>query len=181
MRVWTCCGQVLRPFPIGCQLWLKLMTEADFFVSDWTLLGRLKIGCSHDWFFSAMIQLVPTNNLVPKSRTGPKKWFKPFLGDLNLEAYIMYNVWWWESPIGIKRLNLWIWVWKCSICLSLVMFGFFIHFRAVVDAQSVKKTNFCFYVFLWAKNQYGWHGEIWVWLYKWLYSSEMVDICWWEY
>ncbi len=29
-----------------------------------------------------------------------------FLGDLNLEPYIMYNVWWQKSPIGIKRLNL---------------------------------------------------------------------------
>ncbi len=34
-----------------------------------------------------------------------------FLGDLNLEAYIM-----------------WTGVWKCSICSILVMFGFFIHF-----------------------------------------------------
>ncbi len=57
------------------------------------------------------------------------------------------------------------------------MFGLFIHFGAVIDALSVKRTNFCFYVFLWPKNQYGQHGEIWVWLYKWLYSSEMVDIC----
>ncbi len=54
---------------------------------------------------------------------------------------------------------------------------FFVHFQAVVDAQSVKRTKFCFYIFLQAKNQYGRHGEIWVWLYKWLYSSETVDIC----
>ncbi len=27
-----------------------------------------------------------------------------------------------------------------------------IHFWAVVDAQSVKRTNFCFYVFSWPKN-----------------------------
>ncbi len=57
------------------------------------------------------------------------------------------------------------------------MFGFFIHFQAVVDAQSVKRTNFWFYMFLQPKKQYGWHGEIWVWLYKWLYNSEMVNIC----
>ncbi len=47
-----------------------------------------------------------------------------------------------------------------SICSILVMFGFFVHFQAVVDAQSVKRTNFCFYIFLQAKNQYGRHGEI---------------------
>ncbi len=66
---------------------------------------------------------------------------------------------------------------KVFYLFNLVMFGFFIHFRAVVDARSVKRTNFCFYVFLRAKNQYGQHGEIWVWLYKWLYSLETVDIC----
>ncbi len=66
---------------------------------------------------------------------------------------------------------------KCSICSILVMFGFFHHFWAVVDAQSVKRTNFYLYIFLRPKNQYGQHGEIWVWLYKLLYSSEMVDIC----
>ncbi len=57
------------------------------------------------------------------------------------------------------------------------MFGFFIHVRDVVDSQSVKRTNFCFYMFSWPKKQYGYHGEIWVWLYKWLCSSETVDIC----
>ncbi len=49
---------------------------------------------------------------------------KRFLGDLNLVPYIMYNAWWWESPVGIKRLNLRMRVWKCSIYLILVMFGF---------------------------------------------------------
>ncbi len=32
------------------------------------------------------------------------------------------------------------------------MFGFFIHFWAVVNARSAKRTNFCFYVFLWPKT-----------------------------
>ena len=32
------------------------------------------------------------------------------------------------------------------------MFDFFIHFQGVVDAQSVKRTNFCFYVFLQQKK-----------------------------
>ena len=60
------------------------------------------------------------------------------------------------------------------------MFGFFIHFWAVVYAQSVKKNEFFwFYGFLQPKkNQYGQHGEIGVWLYKWLYSLEIVDLCW---
>ncbi len=84
-------------------------------------------------------------------------WTQLFLGDLN---HTLYNVWWWKSPVGIKRLNVWTRVWKCSICLILVMFGFFVHFWAVVDAWSVKGINFCFYVFLRPKNQYGWHGEI---------------------
>ncbi len=101
-----------------------------------------------------------------------------FLGDLNLT---LDNVWWWKSPTGIKRQNVWTRVWKYSICSILVMFGFFIHFWAVVDAQSVKRTNFWFYVFLQPKNQYGQHGKIGVWLYKWLKSSEMVDIYWSKY
>ena len=53
-----------------------------------------------------------------------------FLGDLN---HTLYNVWWWNSPTGIKRQNVWKRVWKYSICLILVMFGFFILW-AVVDA-----------------------------------------------
>ncbi len=101
-----------------------------------------------------------------------------FLGDLN---HKFYNVWWWKSPVGIKRQNVWTQVWKCSICSIFVMFGLFIHFQAVVDAWSVNRTNFWFCVFLWPKNQYGWHCEIWVWLYKWLKSSEMVHICWRKY
>ncbi len=108
----------------------------------------------------------------------PRGRVRKFLGDLN---HTLYNVWWWKSPVGIKRQNVWMRVWKCSICLILVMFCFFIHSRAVVDARSVKRTNFWFYMFLQPKNQYGWHGEIWVWLYNWLYSSEKVDICYRKY
>ena len=52
-----------------------------------------------------------------------------------------------KSPVGIKRQNVWMQVWKCSICSILVMFGFFIHFQAVVDAWSVKRTNFVFTYF----------------------------------
>ncbi len=72
-----------------------------------------------------------------------------FLGDLN---NTLYDVWWWKSPIGIKRQNVWTQVWKCSICSILVMFGFFIHFQAVFDAQSVKRTNFCFDMFFTVKK-----------------------------
>ncbi len=45
-----------------------------------------------------------------------------FLGDLN---HTLYNVWWWKSPAGIKRQNVWTRVWKCSICSISVIFGFF--------------------------------------------------------
>ena len=44
-----------------------------------------------------------------------------FLGDLN---HTLYNVWWWKSPTGIKRQNVWMRVWKCSICSILAMFVF---------------------------------------------------------
>ncbi len=86
--------------------------------------------------------------------------------------------WFERSPAGIKRQNVWTQVWKCSICSIFVTFWFFIHFWAVVYAWSVKRINFWFCGFLQPKNQYGWHGEIGVWLYKWLYSSKTVDFCW---
>ncbi len=98
-------------------------------------------------------------------------------GDLNHTLYNGGE----KSPKGFKRQNVWMRVWKCSICLILVMFVFFIHFQAVVYTQSVKGTKFWVYMFLQPKNQYGWYGEIGVWLYKWVYSLETVDFCWRKY
>ncbi len=43
-------------------------------------------------------------------------------------------------------------IWKFSICSILVVFGFCIHFWAVVDAQSIKRMNFWFCRFLWPKK-----------------------------
>ncbi len=54
---------------------------------------------------------------------------------------------------------------------------FFIHFWAIIYAQSAKRMNCCFLQVFMAKNQYGQHGEIGVLLYKWLYGLEMVELC----
>ncbi len=44
--------------------------------------------------------------------------------------------------------------------------------------EVLKEQIFDFVCCYGQKNQYGWYGEIGVWLYKWLYNLEMVDICW---
>ncbi len=49
----------LRGYHIGCRLWLKLTTEADFFVCDWTLLGWLNQKKRFKPFFSSVGQLIP--------------------------------------------------------------------------------------------------------------------------
>ncbi len=54
-----------------------------------------------------------------------------------------------KSPSGIKRQNVWTQDWKCSICSIFVRLGFFVHFWAVVYAQSIKRTNFWFYRGFW--------------------------------
>ncbi len=59
-----------------------------------------------------------------------------------------------KSPAGIKRQNVWMPVWKCFICLILVMCVFFIHFWAVVDAWSVKRTIFWFYMYVFTAKRY---------------------------
>ncbi len=147
-------------------LHVLLLTAGPAVTAPWVTAGPAQLAWAHDsadkTCHSVLVQSAFEKHMC-------------FLGDLNCT---LNNVWWWKSPVGIKRQNVWMRVWMYSICLILVMFGLFIHFWVVDNTQSVKRTYFWFYVFLQAKNQYGWHGEIRVWLYKWLCSSETVDICW---
>ncbi len=70
-------------------------------------------------------------------------WYKKsccwFLGDLN---HTLFLVWWWKSPTGIKRQNVWMQVSKCSICLILVMFGFFCSLLGCSWCTKYQKNKF---------------------------------------
>ncbi len=102
-----------------------------------------------------------------------------FLGDLN---HTLYNVWWWKITCRHQKAK--------YVNVSLKVFYLF-NFSHVWFFHSLLGCSWCMkcqknkylvlHVFMAKKKQYGWHGKIGAWLYNWLYSSEMIDICWRKY
>ncbi len=82
-------------------------------------------------------------------------WFEPYIVWCMVVENHLY-----VSRGKMCEQDVWMQVWKCFICLILVKFVFFIHFKAVVYDQSVKKRNVWFYMFSWPKEQYGQLGEL---------------------
>ncbi len=101
----------------------------------------------------------------------PFAWFS---GELN---HTLYNVWLWKITWRHQEA-------KCmNVSLKvfyLFDFGHVWFFHSLLGCSwctMCQKNKLLILCILQPKNQYGWHGEIGVWLYKWLYSTEMVDIC----
>ncbi len=66
------------------------------------------------------------------------------------------RLWWFLGDLnhtGIKRQNMWTQVWKCSICLILVMFGFFHSHSGCSWCMKCQKNKFLIlHVFMAKKN-----------------------------
>ncbi len=89
------------------------------------------------------------------------------------------NVLWWKITCRHQKAKCENTSFKvfCLFNISCVCF-FWSLLNCSLHTKCQKNKILILWVFTAKKNQYGWHGEIRVWLYKWLYSLEMVDFCW---